>query len=297
MPDLQELVDGLAARLGRPVAIEDRRYRVLAYSAHAEPLDRVRMASILTREAPADLGSVACRLCGEPVRPGELYTAAARCLMGGEVPLDAHAALYADTLEIEAEHLRCRAAREGGEAVCFTIGHGTRPLEELVALLRAQDVAVLADIRTVPRSRHNPQYGTEALAAALPEHGLCYLHLPELGGLRKPRPDSPNGGWRNDSFRGYADYMLTPGFEAALEELIALLRRRRTAIMCAETAYWRCHRALVADALLVRGIPAFHVMGEGTPAPHRLTRFARPEGTRLRYPPEATEDPASLPGF
>jgi uncharacterized protein (DUF488 family) len=116
--------------------------------------------------------------------------------------------------------------------------------------------------------------------------GLCYLHLPALGGLRKPRPDSPNAGWRNDSFRGYADYMQTPEFESGLAELLDVCRWRRTAIMCAETVYWRCHRSLVADALFVCGIPAWHILSEARTEPHRLTRFASAEGTRLLYPPE-----------
>ena len=170
---------------------------------------------------------------------------------------------------------------------CFTVGHGTRSIEEFVSLLREHEITQLADIRTVPKSRHNPQFWGEALAESLEAAGICYLHLKGLGGLRKSRPDSPNTGWRNDSFRGYADYMLTPEFEEALEELLGLLRLQPTAIMCAETVYWRCHRSLVADALLVRGIESFHLLSPGKAAPHTLTRFARAEGTRLIYPAEA----------
>lgn len=206
--------------------------------------------------------------------------------MGGTVTGPA-ALLYSDVLEPEAEHIACAAAARGDrESECFTIGHGTRLLEEFVALLRERGIDLLADIRTVPKSRHNPQYWGESLASSLPEAGICYLHLKALGGLRRPAPDSPNSGWRNDTFRGYADYMLTPAFEAALAELIALLRLRRTAIMCAETVYWRCHRALVADALLVRDIRSLHLMAPGKAVPHRLTRFARTDGLRIVYPPE-----------
>lgn len=236
--------------------------------------------------AGAESRGVECVHCGRPIRAGELFLPAGRCAMGGVVT-GPGALLYADTLEPGAEHVGCAAAARGNpESRCYAIGHGTRPLEELVAMLREQEVEVLADIRTVPGSRHNPQYGGAALARELPGAGICYLHLKGLGGLRKPRPDSPNAGWRNESFRGYADYMLTPDFEAALAELTALLRVRPTAIMCAETVYWRCHRSLVADALLVRGIPTLHLMAPGKAIPHTLTRFARPEGTRVLYPPE-----------
>jgi hypothetical protein len=235
-------------------------------------------------DAPGD--PLTCLHCGAPIRPGELFLPAGRCVMDGVVTGPA-GALYHDVLEPEGEHVRCAAEARGAPAYCWTVGHGTRPLEEFLALLREHEIELLADIRTVPGSRHNPQFGGTALARSLPEAGICYLLLKGLGGLRKPRPDSPNGGWRNDSFRGYADYMLTAGFEAALDELMALLRLRRTAIMCAETVYWRCHRSLVADALLVRGVEALHLLAPGKAVPHALTRFARPEGTRLLYPPEA----------
>lgn len=229
---------------------------------------------------------LACVHCGTPVLPGELFLPAGRCAMGGIVT-GPGAALYSDSLEPEAEHVGCAAAARGTpEARCTSIGHGTRPLEEFLALLREHEIRLLADIRTVPGSRHNPQYAGAALARSLPAAGICYFHLKGLGGLRKPRPESPNAGWRNESFRGYADYMLTPAFEAALDELVALLRLQRAAIMCAETVYWRCHRSLVADALLVRGIPTLHLLGPGKASPHTLTRFARSEGTRLLYPPE-----------
>jgi hypothetical protein len=167
----------------------------------------------------------------------------------------------------------------------FTIGHSTRPLDELVALLRAFDVRVLADVRTIPRSRHNPQYDGEALRAALRARGPRYVHLPDLGGLRKPRADSPNAGWRNASFRGYADYMETPGFARGLEALRALADDGPVAIMCAEAVPWRCHRSLVADALTVRGAEVEHITGPRHASPHKLTPFAVIEGERLAYPP------------
>lgn len=233
-------------------------------------------------EWSAALGTLTCAACGEEIRAGELFLLAGYCSMGGVVPASRFAA-YADVLQPYAEHLRCRPRRRE-DLTCFTVGHGTRSLEEFTRLLGAAGVEVLADIRTVPRSRHNPQFEKDSLAQTLPHSGLCYLHLPGLGGLRKTRPDSPNTGWRSDSFRGYADYMQTPRFDRALEELIALLGCRSTAIMCAETVYWRCHRSLVADALLARGIPSVHLMAEGKRVPHTLTRFARVEGTRVLYP-------------
>lgn len=232
------------------------------------------------------IGPLACVHCGERISAGELFLPAGRCAMGGTVT-GPNVALYGDVLEPAGEHLRCAAAtRSAPSLCCYTVGHGTRSQTEFLELLREHEVQQLVDIRTVPKSRHNPQSAGEALAASLPAAGICYLHLKELGGLRKPRADSPNAGWRNESFRGYADYMLTPEFENALGELIDLLRLQRTAIMCAETVYWRCHRSLVADALLVRGIPSLHLMGPGQATPHHLTRFARPEGTRLLYPVE-----------
>lgn len=167
----------------------------------------------------------------------------------------------------------------------FTIGHSTRSFEELVALLRAHSVTHLIDVRTVPRSRRNPQFNRETLAEALPAVGISYTHMPGLGGLRKPRKESPNTGWRNDSFRGYADYMLTPEFETALAALIAISGRERVAIMCAEAVPWRCHRSLIADALAARGMEVRHIMGPGAARPHTLTPFAVLTGTRVTYPP------------
>jgi uncharacterized protein (DUF488 family) len=166
----------------------------------------------------------------------------------------------------------------------MTIGHSTRSLEELIAALRANGVDRLVDIRTIPRSRHNPQFNREELAISLPPAGIAYEHRPGLGGLRHPRKDSPNGGWRNSSFRGFADYMQTPAFAAEVEALIVEARRERVAIMCAEAVPWRCHRSLVADALTVRGVAVEHIMTEGHRTPHKLTPFARIDGKQITYP-------------
>jgi 3-methyladenine DNA glycosylase/8-oxoguanine DNA glycosylase len=169
--------------------------------------------------------------------------------------------------------------------VClYTVGHSTRSLDELVALLRAFDVTMVVDIRTIPRSRHNPQFGREALRPALRSRKLRYFHLPELGGLRRARKDSPNAGWRNASFRGFADHMLTEDFESGLAELRTLASEGRVALMCAEAVPWRCHRSLVADALTVRGARVEHITSKGRASPHRLTAFAEVEGTRVTYP-------------
>ncbi|MCT7658167.1 DUF488 domain-containing protein [Mycobacterium deserti] len=172
----------------------------------------------------------------------------------------------------------------------YTVGHSTRPGDEFIALLARFDIELLADIRTVPKSRHNPQFQSDQLAASLPAAGIEYRHLAGLGGLRKPVKNSPNAGWRNMSFRGYADYMNTRQFDTALTELIALSADRVTAIMCAEAVFWRCHRALVADALLLRGIDVVHIMGAGTLTPAKLTSFAVADGLRIVYPP-TDQDP------
>jgi uncharacterized protein (DUF488 family) len=174
------------------------------------------------------------------------------------------------------------------DGTVFTVGHSTRTFEQFVALLRAFDVQVLADIRTVPRSRHNPQFNADGLAATLPVAGFTYVPMPALGGLRHARPDSPNTGWRNASFRGFADYMQTPAFDRVLDVLIGASRARRTAIMCAEAVPWRCHRSLVADALLAHGVPVVDILSVTSGRAHRFTPFARVEGTRVTYPPTET---------
>ncbi|MGH8218910.1 MAG: DUF488 family protein [Steroidobacteraceae bacterium] len=168
----------------------------------------------------------------------------------------------------------------------FTVGHSSLPLEEFVALLDAYEIKCLADVRTVPRSRHNPQFNADTLGPALRAHKINYAPLRALGGLRHARKDSPNSGWRNTSFRGYADYMQTNDFVQGLEELISLSRSERTAIMCAEAVPWRCHRSLVADALSVRGFPVVEILSATSYRDHKLTSFAQVEGTAITYPPE-----------
>jgi len=167
----------------------------------------------------------------------------------------------------------------------FTAGHSNVSAETFLALLRTYEIECVADIRTVPRSRHNPQFNADALASALAENDIEYVPLQELGGLRHPRKDSPNTGWRNEGFRGYADYMQTPSFAEGLERLIEISRSRRIAIMCAEAVPWRCHRSLVADALIVREIPVIEILSPTSWQPHTLTRFAHAEGTNITYPP------------
>jgi uncharacterized protein (DUF488 family) len=169
--------------------------------------------------------------------------------------------------------------------VC-TIGHSDRPLDQFIDLLRENGVACLLDIRTVPRSRHNPQYNRDTLPDSLAQAGIGYRHIAGLGGLRHARADSPNTGWRNASFRGYADYMQTPEFAHEVDDLARLATRTRCALMCAEAVPWRCHRSMVADALVVRGIPVEHIMGPNKRKAHALTPFARVDGTQISYPPE-----------
>ena len=168
----------------------------------------------------------------------------------------------------------------------FTVGHSTLPIERFVALLKGYAIERLVDIRTVPRSRHNPQFNSEALAASVAANDIEYVSMLELGGLRHPRKDSPNGGWRNKGFRGYADYMQTAAFDDALRTLIELGRDRRTAIMCAEAVPWRCHRSLVADALNVHGVNAIEILSETSRREHKLTPFARVAGMSISYPPQ-----------
>ena len=172
-------------------------------------------------------------------------------------------------------------------ATVWTLGHSTRPIDDFLGLLHAHRIGLLADVRTIPRSRYNPQFNTDALAQSLRDAGLLYRHFPELGGLRRPRKDSINNGWRNSSFRGYADYMQTEQFLHALEELMVDSRVRRAAIMCAEAVPWRCHRSLIADALVSRGWDVQHIMTETKADPHQLTSFAHFEKGILTYPKDS----------
>lgn len=172
----------------------------------------------------------------------------------------------------------------------FTIGHSTRALDEFTSWLRSLQVSILVDIRTIPRSRHNPQFDGAALRASLGRRGLRYVHLPELGGLRRARAGSPNSAWRNASFRGFADYMLTDAFDGGLSRLLDLASEGRVALMCAEAVPWRCHRSLVADALEARGARVQHITGPSRTSRHRMTPFARVQGSRVTYPGDSDPD-------
>ena len=171
----------------------------------------------------------------------------------------------------------------------FTIGHSTRPSDLFVSILKSFDINLLVDIRTIPRSRYNPQFDKETLPANLAQHGVGYLHMAGLGGLRKSRPDSLNQGWRNTSFRGFADYMQTDEFRSSLKTLIDMSTKHDLVLMCAETLPWQCHRSLVADALLVRGINVQHIFKEGVSRGHRLTPWAQVRGMEIKYPESALE--------
>lgn len=166
----------------------------------------------------------------------------------------------------------------------YTIGHSTRTIEEFVDLLKAHDITQLVDIRTIPKSRHNPQYGQDALQENLQNRGINYVYIKELGGLRPAAKKSINEAWRNKSFRNYADHMQTAEFKQGLGELIVIAQEKTSAIMCSEAVPWRCHRSLVADALIVRGISVQEIIGSGNAREHKLTSFAHVEGTSVTYP-------------
>jgi uncharacterized protein (DUF488 family) len=170
------------------------------------------------------------------------------------------------------------------QLVC-TIGHSTRSIEEFIGLLQLHQVECVLDVRTVPKSRHNPQFNRDTLPASLAAAGIGYRHIAGLGGLRHARADSPNTGWRNASFRGYADYMQTPEFDENVAAVAEMSRASRCVLMCAESVPWRCHRSMVADALVVRGIPVEHIISGPKRKPHALTPFAAVDGTRITYPP------------
>ncbi len=176
------------------------------------------------------------------------------------------------------------AENSSARPVISTIGHSTHPLDEFLRILNAHGIRQLVDVRTVPRSRHNPQFNRETLPASLKPAGISYQHMPELGGLRHAKPDSINTGWRNASFRGYADYMKTPEFHAGLDKLIAVASKAPTAIMCAEAVPWRCHRSLIADALTARGMEVREILSTSKAQVHALTSFAKVEGSEVTYP-------------
>jgi uncharacterized protein (DUF488 family) len=182
-------------------------------------------------------------------------------------------------------------AKASESAVVYTIGHSTRTLEEFVHLLEAYGITLLVDVRTVPRSRHNPQFNKETLPTSLKPFGVKYIHMPEIGGLRHPKRDSINLAWENSGFRGYADYMQTQEFTDNLLKIVALARENCLALMCAEALPWRCHRNLLADALVVHHIKVKHIIGKDSTINHQLTEFAHVEGTKITYPLFSKETP------
>ena len=188
------------------------------------------------------------------------------------------------TLQTLHELTKQPAGNKKSSLTIFTIGHSTHSLEEFVAMLKAHDIARLVDVRTIPKSRRMPHFNSESLDSELPARGIDYAHLKALGGLRHAKKDSVNTGWRNDSFRGYADYMATAEFQQGIERLLELARAKRTAIMCAEAVPWRCHRSLIGDALLVRGVHVEDILSATSSREHELTAFAKVHGLEITYP-------------
>ncbi|HZS53201.1 MAG TPA: DUF488 domain-containing protein [Bryobacteraceae bacterium] len=172
----------------------------------------------------------------------------------------------------------------------YTIGHSTRSIQEFLELLREHSIGRLIDVRTVPRSRTNPQFNRETLPITLREAGIEWEHAPALGGLRRAKPDSPNTGWRNANFRGYADHMASAEFQDALDRVVETGRSENVALMCAEAVPWRCHRSLIADALLARGFEVTEIMGRGKSRPHKMTPFAEVENGRVTYPGDGARE-------
>lgn len=166
----------------------------------------------------------------------------------------------------------------------FTIGHGTRSLEEFIRVLAAYRVGNLVDVRTVPRSRHNPQFNKDTFPGSLKKYKISYIHMPELGGLRRAGKDSINLAWKNASFRGFADYMLTDDFEKALVKLMKLAKKKTTVIMCAESVPWRCHRSLIADALTAKGCSVTAIYSEKSSKKHKMTAWAIVKDGKVFYP-------------
>lgn len=174
------------------------------------------------------------------------------------------------------------------DMVIYTIGHSTRTIEGFIELLEAHRIQLVVDVRTIPRSRMNPQFNMDSLHKSLKAAGIEYLHMEGLGGLRHAKKGSINTGWHNASFRGFADYMQTEEFSENLGRLIEMARKKRTVIMCAEGAPFRCHRSLIADTLLARGLKVEHITGKSAARPHEMTPFARVEGEKVTYPEEET---------
>ncbi len=173
---------------------------------------------------------------------------------------------------------------ERQELTIYTVGHSTRSIEEFIEILKAYSITLLVDVRTVPRSRHNPQFNKETLPNTLKPYGIKYLPLPDIGGFRHPKRDSINLALENSSFRGYADYMQTKEFTENLLKLVVLAKENCLAIMCAEALPWRCHRNLISDALVVRHVKVLHIISKGDAIPHQLNELAHVEGTKVTYP-------------
>jgi uncharacterized protein (DUF488 family) len=176
----------------------------------------------------------------------------------------------------------------------YTVGHSTHPIAEFIQILEVYKIELVIDVRTIARSRHNPQFNEGELSRSLQAHDIEYRRLESLGGLRHSRKDSVNTGWHNTSFRGYADYMQTSEFANGIEELIEIAKTKRTVIMCAEAVPWRCHRSLIGDALIVRNIVVEDIMSEKVSKPHRMTRFAKIDGDWVTYPPESSMENREL---
>jgi uncharacterized protein (DUF488 family) len=180
---------------------------------------------------------------------------------------------------------------KGSKLTILTIGHSTRTPSEFIGLLKSHGAMLVVDVRTVPRSRHNPQFNKETLSNALKPYCIKYIHMPDIGGLRRPKPDSVNLAWRNCTFRGYADYMQTKEFTDNLLKIIALARENRLVLMCAEALPWRCHRSLISDALVIRHIKVEHIISATSCIVHQLSEMAQVERTKITYPLFTKETP------
>jgi uncharacterized protein (DUF488 family) len=183
---------------------------------------------------------------------------------------------------------------QSADRTVFTIGHSTRTMDEFILLLKSQDVELVVDVRTIPKSRHNPQYNTTALIPALGESGINYQHMKGLGGLRHAKRDSINIGWKNFGFRGYADYMQTKEFEKNILDLIETAGQMQSAVMCAEAVPWRCHRSLISDALLIRGVKVIHIISATSNKEHSLTPWAEVKGMTIIYPKQQLQRPDDM---
>jgi uncharacterized protein (DUF488 family) len=189
-----------------------------------------------------------------------------------------------------------KAQESHSQVTIFTVGHSTHSLDDFMALLRAYGIKQLVDVRTIPRSRHNPQFNHDTLGNFLRNRRIGYRRMKELGGLRHSRADSPNTGWHNPSFRGFADYMQTPEFASAVTKLIELATEKVAAIMCAEAVPWRCHRSLIGDALVIRGVDVRDIFSSKIAKPHVLTAMAKVRGNTVTYPSQEA-DKSNMPGL